>query len=98
MLSAELFGLFASAVGTIMGAVGFLPMTLVLDMTHRGRLRPSVGLGLVAVLVSLTFLMAMLAMSWRLAPHALVPLAVGMLVGFFAMCACAVAKKRFPRT
>ena len=80
--------------GMLMGVIGFLPL-LTAVIAGRGR-RRSIVQGLVAVALSLIFLMAAVAVLWARA-RATFPMAfAGMLVGFFAMWAVLayVARKR----
>lgn len=77
--------------GVGIGIAGFLPMSAVVLLARKGRMRPTVGKGMVAVAISFVFLMASFALMWALAPADVVVFAIGFLGGFLIMWAVLAA-------
>ena len=75
-----------------MGVAGFAPLLAVVQMVRSGRIKPSVGKGMVALAISFIFLMTAFGAIWLLAPRDLPVVAVGFLMGFLVMWAVLAAK------
>lgn len=78
--------------GVGIGIVGFLPMSAVVLLARKGRVRPTVGKGMAAIAISFVFLMASFALMWAVAPADVVVFAIGFLGGFLVMWAVLAAK------
>lgn len=79
-------------VGVGLGVAGFAPMLAVTLLVRNKRMQPSVGKGMVAVALSLVFLMGALAAVWVLAPQDILVVSLGFLGGFLGMWAVLAAK------
>lgn len=77
--------------GVGIGIVGFLPMSAVVLLARKGRVRPTVGKGMAAIAISFVFLMASFALMWAVAPADVVVFAIGFLGGFLVMWAVLAA-------
>ena len=89
MVDSSDIGVLVAGVG--IGIAGFLPMSAVVLLVRKGRMRPTVGKGMVAVAISFVFLMASFALMWALAPADVVVFAIGFLGGFLIMWAVLAA-------
>lgn len=72
------------ALGVGLGLIGFAPMLAVVALVRFGRIRASVGKGIVSLAVSYAFSMAGMALTWVFTPEHVLSVAAGYLVGFLA--------------
>lgn len=79
-------------VGVGLGVAGFAPLLTVVQMVRSGRIKPSVGKGMVALAISFIFLMTAFGAIWLLVPRDLPVVAVGFLGGFLIMWAVLAAR------
>ncbi len=77
--------------GMGIGVAGFMPMSMVVLLARKKRIRATVGKGMAALAISFAFLMAAFALMWAVAPADLVVFAIGFLVGFLVMWAVLAA-------
>lgn len=78
-------------VGMGIGIAGFMPLSMVVLLARKRRIRVTVGKGMVSLAISFVFLMAAFALMWAVAPADLVVFAIGFLGGFLVMWAVLAA-------
>lgn len=80
-------GVILVAIGFAIGVAGILPLVAAFLLSEAGRLKPSIGVGIAALVLSCGIFLIVGSAIWITVPDAFLTIAVGMVVGYFALLA-----------